>query len=435
MPRNKREHAIVIGAGIGGLLHAKIASQFFNNITVLDKDELPDGASARRQIPQGGHANALLPLGQALIKGMFPGIASKFEDDNIPVIELGRTLAYHARSGRMSDFSPTLDIHSFSRPYLEWRIREELSSNKDIKFVAGAEVAELLRAGDRIAGVSTSGGRDYTADLVIDASGRNSTTPMLLKKAGFESPKSKFIDAHVGYASRIYENVALPEPLNALYIPPAPPQDTRVGVILPIEDGRYMVSLMGMDGNYPERYEGRWMDFAKRLRLAQFYDAIKDADPVTNVSVYRNTVSRWHSYESIRMPMNFAVTSDAVCSFNPLFGQGISGAALCAAALSQWLSREFAKGGNLDPSRFQKMLVKTNGPMWTMAEVEDTRCSSVEGQFSVLKNALLHRYMDMVYYAITRDSAVARRFAEVMGLVQPMESLLYPDMLARILRA
>ncbi len=316
------------------------------------------------------------------------------------------------------------------------------------------DVTSLVTSHDgrQIAGValrpldSAGGSEHLAADLVVDASGRGSRAPAWLSEAGYATPTKTQVDANVAYASRIYR---IPDGFSADWrlamLFSQPPSMPRTGYLFPIEDGQWMVALMGAAGQHPPTDEDGFAAFIRSLRHPIIADALATAEPVTPIRGYRGTANRqWH-YERMRhWPERFVVLGDAACAFNPIYGQGMSTAAVAAETLDACLcehrrrhcSPALAGAGGLDGlgRRFQRRLARRNADPWMLSTGEDLRFPTTTGMRVTAVTRLQHRYLDRVATAATRDLATADGFAQVMGLLARPASLFTPRILAAVAR-
>jgi flavin-dependent dehydrogenase len=271
------------------------------------------------------------------------------------------------------------------------------------------------------------------ADVVVDASGRQSKALDWLERAGYPLPPVTKIDAQLGYASRWYTQSAGMEPdWRILYIMPSPPRQTRGGVIFVHEDGRWLVSLGGTNGDHPTTDEADFLEFARSLPDPVIYNAIKDAQPLTSIQGFRNTANVWRAFEKLdRLPGGLFVTGDALCEVNPIYGQGMTKAALNALALREQLGT-----GNLDHRRFYKEASKINQNFWQSAASGDL---NYPGTISTAQETPVERLMRAYFSAVVRGSArdpqVALTFSRVLNVIDPPTDLLKPGMVLRVLRA
>jgi 2-polyprenyl-6-methoxyphenol hydroxylase-like FAD-dependent oxidoreductase len=277
------------------------------------------------------------------------------------------------------------------------------------------------------------------ADLVVDAAGRGSRVPQWLEALGYDRPQETMINAHLGYASRIYRRPPrFQDDWKGIFVQAAPPDSTRGGVCFPIEGDRWMVTLVGGDRDYPPTDEAGFTDFARSLPSPMIHDVIRDAEPLTPIYRYRATENRLRHYEKLsRWPEKLLVMGDAACAFNPVYGQGMTTAALGVETLDRCLSEQRRRRPNGDLAglarRFQKKLAKVNKAPWTLATGEDYRYRETEGGKQDWATRIMHRYMDRVLRLSTEDAAVRLVLLEAFNLMKLPTALFQPGILARVL--
>ncbi len=228
----------------------------------------------------------------------------------------------------------------------------------------------------------------YFPDLVVEAGGRGSRAPQWLDSLGYGNVQETSVKIDVGYATRIYRCPAqLPAGWKALLIYGRPPGDKRGGIVFPIQDGYWMVTLQGSLRDYPPDDEAGFLEFARSLAQPDLYEAIKDAEPVTPIAMYKYSADRWRHYERMkRLPEGFIIMGDAVCSFNPVYGQGMSVAAIEAQTLDECLREEKFAGSNSVAGftqRFQRAIARDIKTPWLLSTGEDLRYPGAEGNRSL----------------------------------------------------
>jgi 2-polyprenyl-6-methoxyphenol hydroxylase-like FAD-dependent oxidoreductase len=276
--------------------------------------------------------------------------------------------------------------------------------------------------------------RELRADLVVDATGRASRAPSWLKDLGYEPPEEIVIDAHLAYASRLYR---IPEDFDGdwqcAYVQAAPPDEKRGAILFKVEDNRWLVTLIGRAGNTPPGDEAGFLEFARSLRTSTNYDAIPNAEPLTPIKTHRATQNRLRRYERAKgLPDNFLLLGDAVCAFNPVYGQGMTTAALGAMTLRQCLREENGKLNNLS-RRFQKRLAKVNAAPWLLATGEDYRYRETVGGSPTLMTRFMHRYMDHVVQLATHSVPVREVLLRAFNMLAPPTALFHPKVSSRVL--
>ncbi len=444
-PARLGEHAVVIGGSVAGLLAARVLTAHYRRVTILERDRLPGGPDARKGTPQARHIHVLLTAGRRVIERLYPGfvadlVAAGAEDYDA----VGDVEWYSPAGPSTTRFRSGLRLLGATRDLIEWGVRTRTLAHPGIDVRDGVSVAayRLDPAGRRVVGVvldqRDGPGRpaeELAADLVVDASGRGSRTPQLLEALGFPRPRETVVNGFLGYASRLVARPAGWTDWSLLRIEAAPPDRRRAGVIAPVEGGRWVVTLVGGGKDYPPTDEAGFRDFARSLPDPQFAAAVEAAEPLSPIVGTKTSENRVRHYEAVaRRPEGLVVVGDAACAFNPVYGQGMSAAAVGAEVLDGCLRA--ARPGVVGlAARFQRRLAKANARPWLLATGEDYRFAEAEGPPPGLVVRLAHRYLDRVTALATRDPAVRHRFVEVVHLVRSPASLVAPGVVARAVLA
>lgn len=375
-------HAVVIGSGIAGLTAARVLTDTFRKVTVIDRDLLPDPIEFRRGVPQTRHAHRLMPRGQMILEQQFPGLLDELLGLGAVPIEAGKELVvtYDGtwRTARVRENPVSL---SSSRPLLESTLYRRLATLSGVQMMHGYTAARLQTdaAGERVTGVWLQCSRcdarevEVTADLVVDASGRNSKAPQWLQDLGYTPPEEWSVDSLVGYATRCYERPAgADESWTTLYVQPTPPDGTRGGLIIPVEGNRWHVTLVGVGGDYPPLDEEGFLAFARSLPASQLYEAIRNAQPLSKPTGFRRASSRVRRYDRLpRYLEGFLVFGDAAYLLNPIYAQGMTAAAIGSQALAECLAQQ-PRGSLSGLSRaFQQHLSRSLGRLWQTVTAQD----------------------------------------------------------------
>lgn len=442
----KYNHAVVIGASMSGMLAARVAADHFDRVTLIDRDDLPMGSEPlpRKGLPQARHVHLLLMRGRIILDRLFPGFTAELVAHGAQKIDVIGDVRWYSPVGWAIRFKSGVTTPACSRDLLDWVVRCRLTTYPQIRIMSNTEVVELIASGDkrRVTGVRVRARnkeldavQDIQADFVVDASGRNSHTPQWLEQLGYARPTEKVVSAFTGYASRIYTKPTDVD-WQGLLMQPAPPHNLRGGVIYALEGSRCVVTLAGAGKDYPPTDETEFMEFAKTLRDPLLYNTIQKLQPLSPINGYRATENRCRQYERLpRWPEGLVVTGDAACAFNPVYGQGMTAAALGAATLSRCLEQH--KGSDLRGvgRGFQHHLARVNATIWLLATGEDFRYVQTESSRPrTLITKLLHRYVDLFIPQAARDPKLYTRLAEVLHLVQPPISLLNPEYLWRTIK-
>lgn len=443
--QEKHQHAVVIGASMAGLLSARILLNHFDRVTVIERDRLPDCPELRHGVPQANHVHVLMVKGLQILEQLFPGITAELAAAGAPSIDWTAEFPWLGFQGWMPRLPSDLIGLATSRALLEWRVRNRLNAYDHLEFLVECPVKALLtdQSGTQVIGVALhSRNPDHPdtlkADFVVDASGRNSLLPKWLAELGYATPEQTTINSFLGYSTRWYER---PQDFQAdwkgMGIMAKPPDQRRGGIILSVEADRWVVSLGGIAEDRPPADEAAFLDYVKSLRSPAIYEAIKTAKPLSPVYCYRRTENCWRHYEKLtRLPEGLVTLGDAVCAFNPVYGQGMTTAALSALTLDQCLRQQLQKTPDLNDLslRFQKQLAQVLKNPWLMATSEDFRWSTTVGGQPDRLTRFMHRYMDQVVLVATHQPRVWQTFTEVIHMLKPPVALFHPRILLQVLR-
>ncbi len=437
-------HAVVIGASIAGLSVGRVLSDHFGSVTLIERDRLPEGAQARKGVPQGQHVHALLKSGATVLGDLFPDLYLALARGGAPYLDTVADVCWYHFGLWKARFPSGITGYSQSRPFLEGHVRNCLAARANVRFLDGCEVTGLCANADhtRVTGVQLRH-RDgehcqehLAADFVVDASGRGSQAPQWLLSMGYTRVEESVVKVDVGYASRIYRRPGqtfLDQ--KALIIYPTPPHGKRAGYIFPIEGGCWMVTLAGWLRDYPSGDERGFLDYARSLPVPNLYEAIKDAEPLTPIATHKFPANRRRHYEQMpRFPDGFVVLGDAACSFNPIYGQGMTTAALEAKALNACLHQHLRAHGDLHgfAHRFQKEVARVVRVPWRLSTGEDFRYPETEGH-QPPGTRLLNWYASRVHELANSHPLTTLRFYEVLHMLKSPAALLDPRILFAVL--
>jgi 2-polyprenyl-6-methoxyphenol hydroxylase-like FAD-dependent oxidoreductase len=426
------QHAIVLGASISGLLAARALADFYSSVTVVERDVLADGPTHRRGVPQARHAHALLSAGAAALETLFPGLLDELVADGVPRLGDGVARAWFRLGGRdltrAGSFTDPDAVANFvvSRPVLEAHVLRRVRAHHNVTILDGHDLVDLVAEPGRITGVRIAGHhggeeRALTADLVVDAMGRGGRTPALLEKLGYDRPAEDCNVIHVAYASQLLQ--VPPDTVSEmLMLVGAEPDRPTGGALTCYGDGRWMLTLAGMAGHEPPTDRDGMLAFAQEFAPPPWLTVMRAAEPLNEAVRYRYPTSQWRRYDRMRrFPEGLVVFGDALCSFNPVYGQGMSVAGLEALILRQCLQ----EGGSELGKRFFLAAAPLINRTWKMVASVDLSIPEVQGKRTV-ETRTSNWYTGRVLAAAEFDSRVAEQFLRVMSLVDPPSSLLRP---------
>jgi len=425
------KQAIVIGASMGGLLAARALTEHYAQVTLLERDHFPTLGENRKGVPQGRHAHGLLAQGLRIMEGFFPGLTQDLVQQGARRGDIIGNSYWYQNGGFHAQFDSGLVGLLLSRPLLEGYVRQRLLALPGVKVLSGVKVEGLLAEDGPVRGVrlDADGLGELTADLVVDASGRGSQAPKWLEAVGFERPQEEMVKVDLAYATRIYRRRPQDFGGKDAFIIGSNAPEPRGGVALYIEGDRWIVSLAGFLGDHPPTDERGFLEFARSLPVPDLYDLIKEAQPLSDILAYKFPGSQRRRYERLsRFPEGLLITGDAICSFNPVFGQGMTVAAAEAKALSECLSAGIP---NLAGRFFKRASSLVDSP-WGIAVGADLRYPQVEGPRSPMVN-FINWYVAKLHVAARRDPAVVLAFQKVANLMAPPPSILSAGIALRVL--
>ncbi|MEU3776840.1 FAD-dependent monooxygenase [Streptomyces sp. NPDC032472] len=430
------DHAVVLGAGLAGLLAARVLAQRFARVTVVERDELPDtGPAFRRGVLQSRHVHVLWSRGLEVMEALLPGITRELLAAGAALMESPRDFLWLSSADWFHQV-PGARILVAHRELLDWTLRREVLRDDRIRIRSGSPATGLVATGESrtVTGVALREGGPLSARFVVDATGRGSRAPAWLTALGLPAPATTRYDSHLGYSSRYYD--LPPDPgrrWHGMYVQ-GRPDSPRGGVLVPLGDGRWLATLIGNGEHAPPTGEEEFLDFARSLRSPALYDALRDAKPLSSPTGFRATSNERRHYERLdRWPAGFVVLGDAACRFNPVYGHGMSVAALAAEALAESIRglapREIAGAAR----RIQRRTAASADAAWQIATSEDMRYSETEGPPPDRATKVLQRYMERVIVGANADPAISRPFFGVLSLSASPNILLSPGTVIRVL--
>jgi 2-polyprenyl-6-methoxyphenol hydroxylase-like FAD-dependent oxidoreductase len=446
-------NVVIVGSSMAGLLAARVLLDHCEQVTIVERDQFPATPQSRRGLPQDRHLHVLLMRGLSVLEKLIPTFVDDLAQAGAIVLDPANDFLWVNFAGSGVRFQSGYRLLACSRALIDWHLRKHVFAFPRLRVLEGTVATGLLptdkergiggvRIRQREADAARGSETELAADLVVDASGRGSKLPQWLEALGYPRPVETIVDPHLGYASRIY----MP-PADAdigwlgVFAPASPPRHPRGCVIFPIEGGRWMVTAGGGDTEYPPVDESGFMAFLRSLATPLIYEAVEKAEALSPVYAFRGTENRLRHYEALGKvwPCGLATLGDAVCAFNPVYGQGMTMAVLGAELLGRCLDEYNARqlSGTEALRLFQVRLAKLNAGPWWLATSEDSRYRMTQGTVKTgrWKKRLFDLYIDRLVVCATQSIEVRRTILEVRHMLRPSTALVHPRMLVAALHA
>ena len=431
------KEAIVIGASIGGILAARVLADAFERVTIIERDAFPLPGEQRKGVPQGRHAHGLLASGFKIMSDLFPGLKDVLVAQGGMEGSTTSTVRWNMGPGSHRQFESDLVGILVSRPLLEANLRERLMALPNVRAISGCDVLGLVTSADKrqVTGARILRRREGSveevlpASLVVDASGRGSRSQAWLEALGYERAHEEHVRINFSYTTRIYRRS--PSALNGDrgLIVGATTETRRAGVLLAQEGDCWIVTLGGYMGDAAPGDEAGFLQFARTLCTPELAEVIQNAEPIGEAVQFKIPSSQRRHFEKLaRFPTGYLVFGDAICSFNPIYGQGMSVAAQEAVVLRACLQ----DGLEGLAQRFFQQAAKVIDIPWSIAVGGDLRFPEVEGPRSG-QIKFINWYLERLHAVARYDKTVALAFHKVTNLTAPPPSLMKPGIALRIL--
>ena len=438
MSTSHTSRAVVLGGSLAGLLAARVLADHYAEVLVVDRDDVAAaGAEPRRGVPQGQHPHAVLLGGALAIERLLAGWTDALAARGALCGDIAGDAEWYCSGGPLRRPRRGLTAIVASRPLIEDEVRRRVVALPRVTLRGGVDVAGLVASEDgrRVIGarlVDRAPGSAATAvpaDLVVDATGRGSRTPAWLAELGHAGPPEERVDLDLTYVTRTFRGG--PDLLGGpvVSVVGARPADSHSGVALAREGGQWIVALIGHRGTAaPTDLEG-FRAYADALPSRRIGRLVRTAEPLGDARVFRFPASRWRHYERRGLPAGLVVLGDAVCSFDPAFGQGMSSAAQQAEVLQRVLA-DGADGAALG-RRVAAGAARVISVPWTLTVGVARRFPDLPPK--PLPARVLDRYLDRLLRVATVDDEGTLAYLKVVNLVAEPPSLLAPRIAWRVL--
>jgi 2-polyprenyl-6-methoxyphenol hydroxylase-like FAD-dependent oxidoreductase len=422
---------------MAGLLAARVLSEHFDRVTVIERDRLPRRPEPRKGVPQGRHLHVLLPRGLVVLESLFPDLTGELLAAGAIKINAGRDVAWHYDGGWRTRHDSALELVAGSRPLIEVSVAARVRALPNVGFREGTRVETPVVEAGAVTGVQVRESNRSAlveAHLLVDATGRGTAMPHWLEQLGYTAPNTGAVPAPLTYATCVFGRPGRGPDWKALFV--NGPAGKRAGFCIAVEGDRWLVTLASLFEEPSPRDHQSFKAFARRLPVRDLHTAICDLEPLSAVRQHRFPRSLRHHYDRLQdLPSGLIGIGDAVCSFNPIYGQGMTVAAIEAETLNLALT-EARHDDGLDrrfSKRYYQQIAAIADAAWQGIEIEDYRYPELSSRRSVGLRAL-QWYMARLQRATHADPAVTEQFYRVIGFLDPPPALLRPRTLARVLK-
>ncbi|WP_251091559.1 FAD-dependent monooxygenase [Streptomyces sp. Caat 7-52] len=438
--------AVVIGGSYAGLVTARVLADFFHEVVLVERDAVDEDTGVHPGAPQGYHAHALLAKGGQILERLFPGLREELREAGAPVFDYGEGIDFMLPVGLAPRHRTGVRIQTFTRDELERRLRRKVLALPQVTLIPSTRCTALTHdPSGRVSGVRCRphGTRpaqepfEVAADLVVDASGRSSPLADWLRATGITVPPTRTVKAKVTYTSMNFDRPDEGHPghpdyyiaYQMLFAPSVP----RAGVLLAVERNRWTCSLFGFQDQPPTDDKG-YLAFAETLNNPRLAEQIGRRTVQEPTRRYTNADNQWRLYHAVKnWPDRLIAVGDALCVFNPVYGQGLTVAAMEAELLQRML-RPRRASGRLDgvAGAFQKKLGRLLLSPWTLATNSDLMWTP-KGRPAAARFA--HWYNTRLFDVAVTDASVWARFVRVVNMVASPAVLFHPLVVWKILTA
>ncbi|MQS05959.1 FAD-dependent oxidoreductase [Streptomyces alkaliphilus] len=430
--------AVVLGGSIAGLFAARVLSDAYDEVLIVDRDVLTGAEGPRKHCPQSRHINGLLARGQQAMEEMFPGITEEIFADGVPTGDLAGHVRWYFNGRQLKQQVAGLTCVAASRPMLEKHIRRRTAALSNVSFLEQHDILGLVTTADRgrVTGVrvqsAAAGGAEETlgADLVVDATGRGSRTPVWLEELGYPRVVEERKKIGLGYVTQHYKLLADPYDGDLSINPVASPELPRGAIFTKTDGDRVELTTYGLLGDHPPTDQEGLYAWVKSLAVPDIHHALQNAVPLDEPVAFRfPTTLRRHYEDMTRFPMGLLVTGDAVTTFNPVYAQGMTVAALGALTIRDHLHT----GADPIPADYFRDLARdVIDPPWEMTNTVDLTFPGVQGKRTAGVKAA-QTFLRLVQKAATRDGRVTAVYMRGAGLVDKPDAMMRPAFIARVL--
>lgn len=428
------QHGLVLGGGFASMLTAHVLAEYMDSVTVVERDVPPDGPQPRKGVPQARHSHLLMGAGARAVEELLPGTLTAWSEAGAHLLSAPGDVAFLTKFGWLPRTRHEEFVVCCGRDLLDWVVRRRVLGDGRVRLLPHTEVVGLLGDASRVTGArvrdrGTGRSAEVEASFVVAATGRSSHVETWLEGLGLPPVPEELVDAGTAYATRLFRPTPeMHRSTPGIVMIANVTGEATGGVLLPLEDGRWSATVIGMRGSEPPAGEAEFLDFAKRLSHPGLSELITDAVPLGPSRGFRGLLNRRLRFDRLpRHPERFVALGDAACVLNPSHAHGMAVAAFGVAALRDRLRRH----GNVPglARGVQRSVARAAETAWQLSVGDDLRHPTVIGPRPSAAARLQNAYADRVLRTATTNPAVARSLVDVMALARPVTSLAAPRVL------
>lgn len=432
-----REHAVVIGGSMAGLVAARVLSNHFKKVTIIEKDKVNNKPETRKGQPQTRHIHLLLANAMNILSGYFPELKKELLENGALELDVGNDYSWYSYGGFKKKGTTGITALTMTRQLLEYHVKKHVLNIGNVAICDETKVLEMKMEGENVKGLvlENEGVRNgIDTDFVVDASGRGTRAFKWLKQYGYPTPEESTIKIDIMYVTILFERKKMPEgkKIETISYTPDAPKEKLGAVLMPIENDRWVLTLIGLRGAEPPQNEDELLNFLKALPISELYDIISNTTRLTDFVVYKYPNSVRRHYEKLnKFPGSYLVLGDAVSSFNPMYAQGMASSIGQAEILDEVLKSTPSNSDVFKP--YINKVNKVIEDFWTAGAYEDFRYPETVGVKPVgLK--VVNGYMKKLQKAANKDTELFKEILEVAGSLKSGKKLFRPRILWKVLK-
>ncbi|WP_245535391.1 FAD-dependent oxidoreductase [Segniliparus rotundus] len=435
--------ALVVGSGMAGLLAARVLADHFTRVVIVEQDEITSDTDYRRSVPQARHPHGMLKRGADIFERLFPGLQAELVSEGAPIIDFGKDPFYLFPTGLAPRAATGIHVQMVTRGTLERHVRRRVLALPQVTLRSGWHVDDLVwnEQSAQLIGVritptkplcdAASPSECVEARLVICSTGRTSTISDWLERAGYGTPRSLRVNGRMSYSSRLIKpSASVGGCVRADAQLTFAPWTRRGGTAITVEGGQQLLTLLGADGELPPNNSEAFYSYAQSLQHPGIHAALTEAATLGPIYRMINCNNTWTLFHRMSYwPERLIVMGDAYCTFNPVYGQGMTVAAIEADLLDKLLRKRKSDDLSGLARNFHRRAARAIRVPWMLTTSTDLRWTPEQQN---LTTRLIHWYTDQLLRAIPGRPHVYRRFLQATQLTRSPAVLLHPRVISAV---